>query len=644
MTRRSITHAIVILAAASIAWIAVAPAHAQQQPRTVRRPFSADPLSLSADVLEATRLLSVNPEAGIALLRQLNARYPGRDDILARLGYGMQVVGKADSAAVYYKAALQANPLNLDAGKALGSIYFSQGREADAMQVFNDMLEANAYGVTAYKIVADALRDLGKVDQAIAVLEKGRDRNKKNSALTFEIANLYKQAGDNRKAMDEYFAFVEADPKSYRLVRGRMLDLMRDAGTDEPKLVDYLGTRANGGGPDGYAARDVLAAHYLERGLLENSLEMALRADEDKSSDGATLLALAEDAMTRADTQPRTARARYLDLGRRASEAFVDGHANAPGIDRAKWALAEIYVEYGSGVVPTVTAAERTAYLERAVKAFEDLSKRYPGSELAERAYIERGDVLLRKLKRPDDALAAYKSGAVNSRRLGSEFAARIAEVYIGTNKTSDLDAYLNALSQAANLDLADTGQYYAGVYLATKHEYNAARDTLTALAEASPSSAYTNDAIELAWVLEEGMTMKSASLDDFVAARKADMVGDTTAVVSHLNTIIAREADDPVRPRAMHQLGLVYFDRGSYDAAIAVLRKFLADYPSDDQAPVVERVIGQVYEKGLGKYDQALHEYEQVLLTYPEYAMLDDIRRDVNRVKSTMEGSTYAP
>jgi tetratricopeptide (TPR) repeat protein len=642
VTRR-LTHAILLLTAASIALIAVAPAHAQQ-PRPVRRPFAADPLTLSADVLEATRLLSVNPEAGIALLRQLNARYPGRDDILARLGYGMQVVGKADSAAVYYKAALDANPLNLDAGKALGSIYFSQGRETDAMRVFNDMLDANAYGVTAYKIVADALRDLGKVDQAIAVLEKGRDRNKKNSALTFEIANLYKQAGDNRKAMDEYFTFVEADPRSYRLVRGRMLDLLRDTGTDEPKLVDYLSSRTSGGGPDGYAARDVLAAHYLERGLLENSLEMALRADEDKSSDGATLLALAEDAMTRADTQPRNARARYLDLGRRASEAFVDGHANAPGIDRAKWTLAEIYVEYGSGVVPAVTAPERAAYLDRAVKAFEDLSKRYPGSELAERAYIERGDVLLRKLKRPDDALAAYKSGAVNSRRLGPEFAARIAEVYIGTDKTNDLDAYLSALSHAANLDLADTGQYYAGVYLATKHEYNAARDTLTGLAEASPSSAYSNDAIALAWVLEEGMTMKSASLDDFVAARKADMIGDTTTVVSRLNTIIAREADDPVRPRALHQLGLVYFDRGNYDAAIGVLRKFLADYPDDDQAPVVQRVIGQVYEKGLGQYDHALHEYEQVLLSYPEYAMLDDMRRDVNRVKSTMEGSTYAP
>lgn len=631
----------IVVATLIVAVLAAANAIAQEQ--RPRQPFAVDPLTVSGDVLEATRLLAVNPQAGLAMLRQLNARYPGRDDILARLGYGMQVVGNADSAAVYYRAALEANPLNLDAGKSLGSIYFSQGKEREAMQVFDRLLEANNYSMGAYKMVAAALRDLGRVDDAISILEQGRGKSKRNAALSLEIANLYRQSGDPKRAMDEYFAYASGDARTYRFAREKMLEVLQDAGRDEAAIVAYLKTRADAKSAGTFAAADVLAAYYLQKGQLESSLEMALRADEDQASDGATLLVLTDEAMARADTQPRNARARYLDLALRASESYVKNHENAPGLDRAMFALAGIYTEYGSGANPALTAADRTAYLERAVAQYADISKRFGGSDLAERAYIERGNVLLLKLKRPDAALDAYRSGAVNARRLGGEFAGCIARVYIGTGRDKEAANYLSSLSRAGNADLAQAGQYYTGLYLATQKKYELARDTLTSLAEGAPSSAFTNDAIETAWVIEEGLMLKSGSLDDFVAAEKSAMVGDTTAMVTKFQSIAAREVHDPLRPRALHRLGLVFFDRGSYDAALATLQGYLKDYPKDDECPAVTRDIGRVYEVGLGRYQEALKEYEQILLSYPEYAMLDDVRRDVQRVR-TIVGSSYAP
>ncbi|HXV13096.1 MAG TPA: tetratricopeptide repeat protein [Candidatus Krumholzibacteria bacterium] len=618
-----------------------APVLAQEQ--RPRQPFAADPLSVSGDVLEATRLLAVNPPAGIALLQQLNARYPGRDDILARLGYGMQVVGKPDSAAFYYRAALQANPLNLDAGKSLGSIYFSSGKEREAMQIFDRLLEANNYSMGAYKMVAGALRDLGRIDEAISVLEEGRGKSKKNAGLSLEIANLYKQSGNPKRAMDEYFSYAATDARAYRFAREKMLEILNDAGPDEGAIVAYLRTRADARGTGAFAASDVLAAYYLQKGQLESSLEMALRADEDQAADGASLLVLTEESLSRAETQPRNSRARYLDLALRSSESYVRNHPNSPGLDRAMFALAGIYAEYGSGANPALPAAERTAYLERAVAQYADVSKRFGGSDLAERAYVARGDVLLYDLKRPDAALDAYRSGAVNSRRLGGEFAGRIARVFIGTGRTKDAEHYIASLSRAGNPELAQAGQYYTGLYLATQKKYELARDTLTALAEGAPSSAFTNDAIEAAWVIEEGLMLKSGSLDDFVAAEKAAMVGDTTAIVSKYQAIAGREIHDPLRPRALHRLGLLYFDQGAFDTALATLQGFLKDYPKEDDCPAVTRDVGRVYEVGLGDYNQALKEYEKILLSYPEYAMLDDVRRDVQRVRSLVKGS-YAP
>ncbi len=625
----------VLIAAIVTSAIAITSVSAQQRSR---QPFAVDPLTVSGDVLEASRLLAVNPQAGIALLRQLNARYPGRDDILARLGYGMQVVGNPDSASYYYRAALDSNPLNLEAGKALGSLYFAAGQEREAMQVFERLLEANNYSVGSYKMIAGALRDLGRVDAAISILEQGRTKSKKNAALSLDIANLYKQSGDPKRAMDEYFAYAASDPRTYRFARDKMLEVLRDADKEEGAVAANLKTRADAGS---FVAADVLAAYYLEKGQLENSLQMALRADEDKASDGSTLLVLTEEAIAHAETQPHSARARYLDLAVRSSESYVRNHPNAPGLDRAMFALAGIYTEYGSGANPALPPADRTAYLERAVAQYADVSKRFAGSDLAERAYIARGDVLLFDLKRPDTALDAYRSGAVNARRAGAEFAGRIARVYIGTGRTKDTENYLASLSHAGNAELAQAGQYYTGLYLATLQKYELARDTLTALAEANPASEFTNDAIETAWIIEEGLMLQSGSLDDFVACEKASMLGDTTVMVSKLQSIAAREAHDPLRPRALHRLGLLYFDRGSYDAALATLQSYIKDYPQSDEAPGVTRDIGRVYEVGLGRYQDALKEYERILLEFPEYAMLDDVRRDVQRVRSLVKGSS---
>lgn len=604
-------------------------------------PFAADPLTMSADLVEAMRLVQTNPEAALAMLHKLNARNPGRDDILTRLAYTLQAVEKTDSAAFYYKQALAVNPLNLEAGKALGSIYFANGNEQQAMNVFNGLLAANGYSLPAYRMVSTAIRDLGHPDEAVVLLEQGRARAKDSDpggrgvgAFTVEIAGYYKQMGNSRRALDEYLDYVAAEPRNFRFVRDRMIQVIADDEHNRAALVGYMQARVEKGGAGSFVAADVLAAYHLQQGELENSLDMAMRADADKMSDGASLLSIGEDAINRAQTRPRVERGRYYDLALRSLEAYTQKHPQAPMMDRAHFLLAGVYSAYGSGVNSAVPVAQRAQYLEKSVNEYATVSKQFAGGDLAEQAYIERGDVLLRKLKRPKDAMDVYRAGSVQAHRQGTTYAGRIADVYIATGNPGDAEHYLKSLAQAEQPALAQAGQYYAGLYLVTQKKYDAARDTLTSLAEKAPFSEFTNDAIEVAWVLQEGLELKSGSLDDYSACMKADMVGDTTSVVSHLQAIAGRDAADPLRPRALKQLGTILFEAGDYDGSIANLRKFLADYPDNDDCAEVQRSIGHTYEMGLGQYAEALKEYEHVLVTYPDYAMLDDIRHDVERVR----------
>jgi tetratricopeptide (TPR) repeat protein len=626
------------------------PQPAQPRPQQFAPPFSTDPLTVSADLVEAMRLVAVDPQAALAVLHKINARSPNRDDVLTRLAYTQQVMEKVDSAAYYYKQALLVNPLNLEAGKALGSIYFAQGKEQQAMQVFNGLLDANEHNISAYRMVATAIRDVGRPDEAVNLLEHGRDRaraqdpkSRNVGAFSLEIAGYYKQMGESRRALDEYLDYVAAEPRNFRYVRDRMIGVLADDDRNREMLAGYMQSRAEKGGAGSFVAAEVLAAYYLQQGVLEKSLEMALRADTDRMSDGASLLSIGEDAINRGDARPLVDRGRYYDLALRSLEAYTQRHAQAPQMDRAHYLLAGVYTAYGSGVNSAVPSSMRPSYLDRAVGEYAIITKSFAGSDLVEDAYLARGDVLLRKLKRPQDAMDVYRAGSIQARRNGTVYAGRIARVYIATASQADTERYLKSLARAGQPALAQAGQYYTGLYLVTQKKYDAARDTLTSLAEKAPFSEFTNDAIEVAWVLQEGLQLKSKSLDDYSGSVLADMVGDTTAVVARLEAITARDAEDPLRPRALKQLGNILFEAGSYDASIANLRKFLEDYPKNDDCAEVQRAIGRTYEMGLGRYADALKEYEHVLVAYPDYAMLDDVRRDVERVRGNGQGSRYA-
>ncbi len=43
---------------------------------------------------------------------------------------------------------------------------------------------------------------------------------------------------------------------------------------------------------------------------------------------------------------------------------------------------------------------------------------------------------------------------------------------------------------------------------------------------------------------------------------------------------------------------------------------------------------MGGVYEQGLGDKEQALKRYEHVLMVYPKYVFLDEVRRDIVRLR----------
>ncbi len=634
----------IVLCALALAWTAgaIAP-DSQAQKRAGRTARRGQVYEITLGLAEAMRHLAANPDETLRILHELDRKFPGRERILSRIGSAHQVIGNADSAEVYFVRALTINPGSVDAGKALGQIYYGRGDEAKGRRVFDRLIEANGRSLSVFKVVGTALRDVGRYDEALRILEEGRRRNERNVVLALDIAALRQQTGDLTGALDEYLDYLDAQPRNYRFVRDRMVSVLRTAGDKEAALVGYLEKRVAAGNGNRYAMLDVMSARYLERGLLEKAIDAALRADGEPGSNGTVLLTLAEQVLQRALDRPRAEKPRYLELGVRALESFTRNHPKQPGTDRAMFMLASIHVQFAAGALPRADAAERRAYLEQAVGEYAELSRRYPNGSFAARAYLERGDLLLHRLRRPDEALEAYRSGAVNSRTLGPVFAARIAEVYLGTGDYESAQDYLGGMMESPSPELVQTAVYYTGLMLAFTGKYAAARDTLTYLAEEAPSAAWTNDAIDFAWVLEEALQYDSRALTDYLEAVRAQMAGDTAAAIARFEAVVDRPSYETLRPRALYRLGLLRFEAGQPRAALQALKRFLKDYPDENLRPDVQRAIARVYEQGFGQYERALREYEMVLVEHPAYPFLDEVRGDVRRLRNLVRGNERA-
>jgi tetratricopeptide (TPR) repeat protein len=261
----------------------------------------------------------------------------------------------------------------------------------------------------------------------------------------------------------------------------------------------------------------------------------------------------------------------------------------------------------------------------------------FAGTDHAEEAYLKKGDLVFRIQKKPEEAVAIYKAGLAKARFRPVAFAQRLGRLYLVLGDYANAEGYFTRLVNDREPELHDTGVYYTGLLLGIRGQYEAARDTLTSLAEKNPASTLTNDAISLAWTIEEGLQGDQKNLARYVAALRCEVAEDTTGAIEALHGILELPAETPLRSRSLFLTGELYGRSGRFDEAVSAFETFVRDYPTDIRVADAHHAVARVYEYGYGDLERALGKYEDILLTYPHYLYLDDVREDVTRLRNQM-------
>jgi tetratricopeptide (TPR) repeat protein len=593
---------------------------------------------LSSALGVARPLVRDDPQRAIEMLVALEAEYPGNPHILMLLGEAYRQTGDLERARASYERCLAAQPAHVQAGAMIGLLYIQSGDARKGEEAFDGLLERTEHGANTYRTIASTLSQNGYNDLALRYYEEGRARKDDEYVLTFDIAFLHKSMGEYEQALAEYFRVVEGGPKQQRLAKIKITELLRDSGANQDALLSALEEEVRRKAPYRNVIMEILAVVYLERGMLESALDMAVLADQGTGTNGTVLFSVAETAFQeygrREDDLHSAERAAYFDLSLRALETYLGTYPKSPRIPNANLMLIDLLVDMTTGRVRARPILELNVAVARALEAMDWVIASFPGTDHAEQAYLRKGDVVLRLQKKPEKALEIYKEGMNKSRFHPVEFAERLGRVYLITQRYDEGKAHFARLIASNNQDLRETGVYYTGLMLAFTGEYESAKDTLTAVAGTNPSSQFANDAIEVSWSIEEGLKTDQRALSAYVKALHSELADDTVQVIAALATAISHSAGTPLCSRAVIKLGDVYRGQDRFDEAMKTFESFCADFPGDIRMADVRRKIGRIYEEGYGNIELALKTYEDILLSYPRYMFLDDVREDIMRIR----------
>lgn len=612
---------------------------ASQPAAIAQTPQMLTPDSQTKNLASALRvirpMMREDPESAIRMLHDLERQYPYNQQVLNLLGETFQVSGQVDSAIAVYKRCHTAKPNDIRSGAELGTLYIQNDQRQKGEAVFADMITRTKGSINTYRSIASALSKGRFYDQALRVYEEGRKVNNGNYILTLDIAHLRRTMGDFNGALDEYIYLINTSPKHKRLAMDRILELIRDPRVSSESLLDQLAAAAEEESPYRPAILETLALSYLENGMIEKALAAALEGEKIGPSDGKVLFSLADKTVAEYGRQPYEDRPRYFDMALRALETFISGHPKSPQLPRAKLLLVDLLVDLAAGRVESAGGIELETATATALEALDWMIETFPGTDHAEQAYLKKGDVVFRLKKQPEEAALVYKEGMSKSRFYPTAFAERLGRLYLVIGDYENAEMYFAQLIGQKDQELQEAGVFYTGLLLSITGEYEAARDTLTSMAEGNPASQFTNDAIRLSWVIEEGLQGDQKVLGRFIDALKYEVAEDTTKALGALGDVVARPVETPLRSRALFRMGQLYQESERPQDALGAFEAFIRDYPTDTRVPDAHRKIAQVYEYGLGDAVLALEKYEDILLNYPHYIFLDEIRADVTRLRN---------
>ncbi len=568
------------------------------------------------DVLQRGRELE---EAGkyseaIGIYEQLRAQDTQNIVFFSRLRECYVMAQEYEKARSLIQSWMQTHPYDPILDISLAQIQYKLGRQEEAIEKWNEILNRYPKNASLYQTVANCLITERRFDEAIDVYLMGRRKTGIETLFIFNLAGLYALRTDYGKATHELMSHLKKNPDQKTIIESYLNGYPRSVSAVrqiEPELKSAVTEM-----PENRALLEVYAGYLLKAGRLEEAFEASLDLDHTFGSPNGEALFRFADAVFQSG-RPDLAEKAYRRLIERygkfkkEEDAYFGLARCAESRERYQEAsdlYARIAVDFRKRPVAR-QALYRKAWIQMnrlsdpagAIFTFQELQSEFPGS-----------------LEALDGRLA---TGAIYVRQGDLEKAGSLFDQIVKTKEKEHSRHWVSALVQLAEIRYFE-GHFDQALALLGK----LVDHTLPPEASSDPA---LNDGLALQVFIDEHAGRNSEVLALFARSELLYRKQEEIRSLAVLDTLLRSWPEDPIAPYALMKRGNMFMSLGRIQEAAAELDTLVSRFPGSVLADRALENEGQWYELA-GRKKNAIQCYEKLLDRYPQSFFADEARRRI--------------
>lgn len=568
-------------------------------------------------------------DRAIALLEDLYDASPATYAFYDRLKEAYESVKRYDDAIALVDTKIEQSPQSTLLLSERARILYLKGDEAGALAAWDATLDT-ANDPNRHRIVYNAMADVRLLEQAAAVLERGRVDLNNPMAYQTELAYLHSLTGQHEKAVEEYIAMLTENQEKLSFVRNRLSRFMEQAGALEASIAAC--ERAVRQDPLNRAHRELLAWLYTEAEDYQQAFNAYRAIDRLEKEDGRVLFTFAQ----------RAADAGAYDVASKAYDEVLQRHPNALVTPQAQMGLGEMHERWAEQTYERVydTQGNRVEapHYEAALDAYRTFLQQYPTHD-----YFP--EVLRRIAGLQQDVFFNFGEAEATlqeiTERYPTTMTANHARYDLGRIALSrgNLDAagllFSRLVDELRLGELAELARYEQALIHFYKGELDAA-STLVSVLDENTSTDVANDAIELKVLIASnpGPDSLNAPLVHYAEAALQIRQRRPTEALGTLDALIQEFGQHSLADDARFLRAEALEEAGRTEEALSAFGELPLIHPD---SPLADRALFQAAHlqwRALGDIDAALETYTRLLTQYPGSLLVPDARQQIRRLR----------
>jgi len=507
----------------------------------------------------------------------------------------------------------------------LGDVYYKMGEKEKAFLVWRRIINKNPNNQSVYYVVASSMSANRLHDEAIEIYRNGRKSLNNKKLFLIEMANLYRSRLDYKNATLLYLDYLDHNPKQYSYVEQNITSFASDEELTQEIEKILLGKIKKN--KDKIQLRNILAALYIRSSNYRAALEeysiidqyIVTRSKQEKSKVGRELFRFAQNAFNDGAYE-YAIQAYQLVLSRYPKSSF------APN---SKYGIANAYEKLGD--------------YSKAIEKYNETITSFKQTPLAKKSYFRIGEIQLEQFSDPLAAEESYKK-VMGFRPLNAEnleAILRIGDCYVMRGLLDQAKQwYDQSLQQKPSIHylkmkaLLKIGKvhYWTGEFEAAGKKFAQIQsDPINITNE--QAGIYVNDALEYLLLIEENKNSPQqlkpyAKAELFYQQRKYE------DALSQYREITKDDKAKSLADDAWLKIGQLSYLQNKFEQSIEAYQQIITNYPNSVHSDLAQKLIGDVYERGIKDSASALKAYELVLTNYPDSIYLEEVRKKIREIE----------